>query len=261
MRASSKGKHCSGAERIVGREAINQVVIELTSRAFAKTPVPEEVVVHVDSLAGCSIGTCRALDVMNMACFCVGNARSAVVKALERCGVSASAAAGAVECLRKGPSPGGAVMRGAVIMDALTGERLERDRERGVRASRFDWSEEALIEIRNLLGSSGLLHFRTREALALATKISHTPGVVAELCWSDDPDYTAGYVASRKTGYLRFPELKERGDPKGGRVIFIAHRNDLDRCAEYLQFEPLLITEIGLCTGPVSVDDFIERLK
>jgi len=95
-------------------------------------------------------------------------------------------------------------MRGAMIIDARTGDRMEPDQERGVRASRFDWTDDALEAINRKLAVIGLTHFRTREALALATKVAHAPGMVAELCWSDDPDYTAGYVASRATGYVRF---------------------------------------------------------
>ena len=77
------------------------------------------------------------------------------------------------------------------------------------------------------LAAIGLTHFRTREALALATKVAHAPGIIAELCWSDDPDYTAGYVASPRIGYVRFPVLKLPDDPRGGRVFFV-DRNTLD---------------------------------
>ena len=35
-------------------------------------------------------------------------------------------------------------------------------------------------------------------SIVLATKVSAHPATVAELCWSDDPEYITGYVASRK---------------------------------------------------------------
>ncbi len=260
MRGSLGGKHSCGAERIVERDAVERVVQELTIRAFRTDPAPDHVVVHFDSLAGIEIETCRALDVTTIRYPDVPNSRAAAVEILRFCGVSDSAACHAVECLRNGPSPDGAAMRGAVIMDARTGERLEKDRERGVRASRFDWSGEALAEIRHLLESSGLAHFRTREALALATKVAAAPGVVAELCWSDDREYTAGYVASRKTGYIRFPNLKENGDPRGGRIIFIRNQDDLDACVEYLQSKPLLVSQTGSCRDSVSVNAFLGEI-
>ena len=34
-----------------------------------------------------------------------------------------------------------------------------------------------------------------REALVLASKVQSAEGIVGELCWSDDPDDTIGYVA------------------------------------------------------------------
>ena len=46
-----------------------------------------------------------------------------------------------------------------------------------------------------------------REALALATKVIWS-GVVAELCWSDEPEYVAGYVATARHGSVRFPNFK-----------------------------------------------------
>ncbi len=110
----------------------------------------------------------------------------------------------ALNLLSNGAAPLGLNMRGAMIIDAVSGERLEPDHERGIRASRFDWTDEALDTMTKKLAAIGLTHFRTHEALALATKVAHAPGIIAELCWSDDPDYTAGYVASLKLVMFAF---------------------------------------------------------
>ncbi len=140
-------------------------------------------------------------------------------------------------------------MRGAMIMDARTGERLEPDRSRGIRVSRFDWSDEALRSITEELARLGLTHFRTREALSLATKVAHSPGIVAELCWSDDPDYTAGYVASREYGYVRLPLLKEAGKAGGGRAFFVDRQGfEPDVFIAYLTRQPVVITAVGRCS-------------
>jgi len=137
-------------------------------------------------------------------------------------------------------------MRGAVIMDAATGDRLEPDRERGIRVSRFDWSDEASRKADEMLTRRGLIHFRTKEALALATKVAHAPALAAELCWSDDPDYIAGYVASRLLGYLRFPRMKEPGRGTGGRVFFVRREGfDPGSFQSYLQQTPVIIDAIG----------------
>jgi 6-carboxyhexanoate--CoA ligase len=149
-----------------------------------------------------------------------------------------------------------------MIMDSRSGERLEPDRERGVRASRFDWTEEAFRMVQQSLESRGLTHHRTREALALATKVAHAPGMVAELCWSDDPEYTAGYVASLGTGYVRFPFLKQHGDSSGGRAFFVDRdRLNMDRLVNFLQNEPVLISEIGSCRNASSMAEIFRCLE
>ncbi len=142
-------------------------------------------------------------------------------------------------------------------MDARSGERLEPDQERGVRVSHFDWSDGALAQIKRALASAGLTHHRTHEALALATKVAHAPGMIAELCWSDDPGYTAGYVASAALGYVRLPHLKPPGDQKGGRVFFIDCKiADRETVIRYLEAEPVLVTDIGDITNEIP-DAFI----
>jgi 6-carboxyhexanoate--CoA ligase len=84
--------------------------------------------------------------------------------------------------------------------------------------------------------------------------------MVAELCWSDDPDYTAGYVASLTTGYVRFPFLKERGDEKGGRAFFVDNvRVNIDSLMNYLQTTVVLIVDTGVCRPEIDVDEFFER--
>ena len=76
-------------------------------------------------------------------------------------------------------------MRGAIVMDAETGERLDGRGERGVRCSNMDSADTAEYEAK--MRGKGLGGDHPREALVLASKVAHGPGTVAELCWSDDP--------------------------------------------------------------------------
>jgi 6-carboxyhexanoate--CoA ligase len=201
--------------------------------------------------------TLTALDVLTVDTPDVTTGRSTAARILQSLGVSNEAAMSALKHLSGGAGPEERTMRGAIIMDAQNGNRLEPDQERGVRASRFDWTNEALDELTVKLKAIGLMHYRTREALALATKVAHAPGIVAELCWSDDPEYTAGYVASRGIGYVRFPMLKSQGNPNGGRVFFVNHKNlDMTTLIHYLQNEAVLITESGKCLPAISPDDY-----
>ncbi|MFN3976837.1 MAG: 6-carboxyhexanoate--CoA ligase, partial [Aquificaceae bacterium] len=65
----------------------------------------------------------------------------------------------------------------------------------------------------------------------------------AELCWSDDPDYTTGYVAGKNIGYVRIKPMKEEGVPIGGRVYFVK-RDSLERIISCLERKALLIESL-----------------
>ena len=81
-------------------------------------------------------------------------------------------------------------MRGAIILDVNSLERLEPDLKSGVRVTYMDYKKIKILK-------EYKMHFN--EALVLATKVANAPGIVGELCISDDPNYTIGYVATKKT--------------------------------------------------------------
>ena len=211
MRASFRERHVSGAERIVPYDRIDAIVRELVVRARDREIEPDRIIMSVDPLGDASPRHLAGLDVTTLDTPDHRTGREYAARVLKLAGVSEQAVAAALKHISSGAAPSGANMRGAMIMDAVTGERLEPDQERGIRSSRFDWTDDALQSATQQLAGIGLTHHRTREALALATKVAHAPGMVAELCWSDEPDYTAGYVASLGTGYVRFPFLKQHG--------------------------------------------------
>ncbi len=261
MRASNRGKHVSGAERIATSEEIDSIVGELLARSRKKGNQPDDVTVRVEWLGSAIPQLVTALDVITLNTSDPQTGRSAARRLLRSIGVSNLAIDRAIKYISVGAAPSGANMRGAMIIDAVTGGRLEPDQERGVRASRFDWTDKAREATGLMLSGAGLTHFRTREALALATKVVHAPGVLAELCWSDDPDYTAGYVASLKTGYVRFPVLKQAGDEQGGRAIFVDRSiHDIDVLLRYLRDEVVLIAGVGTCSGLVDVDAYFDSM-
>jgi len=210
MRAEREGRHLSGAERIVSEEELPRVLAQLSKRPkdFQLMHITVEEVKEVRRAP-------FPLKVSSYAFRSVEEARAFAVERLVEEGVKREVALKAVRLLAEGPAQG-KVMRGAVLMDFLTGERLEEDFLRGVRTVRFDWSDRE--KARRLILKAGGTE-RTVDALALASK-NLLCGVLAELCWSDDPNYLTGYAAGRKGGYARITPLKEKGDPKGGRVYF-----------------------------------------
>ncbi len=211
MRASLGGKHVSGAERLTEEEFLPRVLCELLRRPgehdFLKITIDrvEEVI------------ETEPLKVSSFNFGSVEEARRFAVSKLVEAGVPKEVALKGLRLLVQGANPKGGNMRGAVLMDIRSGERLENDPERGVRTVRMDWKERD--RVRKFLLERGFTE-RTLDALAVATK-NVLCGVLAELCWSDDPDYTTGYMASPKTGYVRIHPLKERGDELGGRIYFI----------------------------------------
>jgi 6-carboxyhexanoate--CoA ligase len=84
----------------------------------------------------------------------------------------------------------------------------------------------------------------------LAAKVLAAPGMVAELCWSDDPDYTAGYVAAPALGYVRFPHLKPAGEERGGRAFFVRRAGlELAALIDHLEQAVLLVDTVGALHG------------
>jgi len=234
MRAELKGMHVSGAERLIEEGYLKQVVQELLRRpkAYDKLVITVEKVEKVFLIP-------KALTIYSYDFKCVEDGRAFALERLEELGIKRELGQKALELLDKGPNPRGGNMRGAVLMDVQTGERLEPDKERGIRTVRVDWKDRKAIKQALLKrGIKRKYLNRLMDALALATKNVHC-GVLAELCWSDDEDYTTGYVASN-LGYIRINPLKELGKPIGGRVYFVK-REDLENLIECLESKAVLI--------------------
>ena len=89
---------------------------------------------------------------------------------------------------------------------------------------------------------------RVLEAQVLAAKVAHRPDVLAEICISDDPDYTTGYLATAQHGYQRLPHIKELGSAQGGRV-FLVRGDDVAGLIEYLEHTPVVVEGDGVDGG------------
>jgi 6-carboxyhexanoate--CoA ligase len=251
MRAARTGSHCSGAERIAGAGELPALAAELVARALAcGGAAPDVVHCSIERLAG-EIPRWRlpAVQTFEVADWTTGRACARAL--LLRAGVAAAAVEAAMRQLAAGPAPGGRVMRGAMIVDALTGARLEADPARGVRVSRMDLAPPARDHILTVLATAGLGHHRVAEALVLAGKVLQAPGIVAELCWSDAPDYAPGYVADPTHGYQRITRMKAAGAAGGGRALFVrAEALELAALVAYLEGQAVLFDAPGPITPP-----------
>ncbi|ORJ62887.1 6-carboxyhexanoate--CoA ligase [Geothermobacter hydrogeniphilus] len=252
MRSSRQQRHISGAERLVPPDRVVETGRELLRRAMNHSRgVSEQVHLSIDLVPA---GQIREICLPPLETFMVADwrqGRQAAVESLVAAGVPETVAADALARLAAGPGPAGSSLRGAMLIDVADGRRLDNDSARGVRVSRMDISPGALARLRRRLGPLGLDNDHVREALVLAAKVLSAPGLVAELCWSDDPDYTAGYVAAPSFGYRRFPHLKNVGDERGGRVFFVRGDTPVAELVSYLERQPVLVTRIAECAAPV----------
>lgn len=242
MRSTLNDCHLSGAERIAVNE-FSMVLPELVMQALSSCDVPDRIVISVDKIDPSSVTYTAPLRVRTIESSSSEDAAGAASEVLRDCGISPAAVEKAFHLLSTGPASGGRNMRGAVIMDGATGERMEPDKSRGVRVSRVDYTADARQTLITMLSKQGIFHRRVMDALAIASKVSGRSETAAELCWSDDPDYTTGYVASQKSGYVRITNMKKLGDSVGGRVFFVNSKNlNLDEYIFYMEKKPVLIS-------------------
>ncbi len=241
-------QHISGAERIVGRNSVEAVCSAMVRRAMTHSKGdPDFINVKIEKVCECDIQILKALPVtridvdtwqegLEKAFGLVSKAVMDVHKESSLSvpkGTSENAslqnfAANLPELLRA-TFP----MRGAMLYDIATGARLEPDHERGVRATYMDALHSSEVD-----GCKN--HFN--EAIVLATKVANAPGMVAEFCVSDDPNYVTGYVASKELGYVRIMKMKEMGDENGGRIfLFDSSKAKAEECIEYLQKKKVLV--------------------
>lgn len=230
------GTHISGAERIVCREELAAVTAAMQERALTHSRGQADFInIKVEAIAPETVHYLAALRPLTRTAPELGASRALAQAELYQAGVSPAASQAGLKALAELSDS----MRGAMLLCAQTGRRLDGRGNRGVRVSRMDISEQDEFTV--WLLKQGLSNIHTREALVLATKVAAAEGVVAEVCWSDDPDYTTGYVAS-KAGYVRLPNIKPLGLPQGGRVFFIAPDSDIAAIISYLEQQPVLVT-------------------
>ncbi len=232
MRASNKEEgHISGAEKIVPEEELELYCARLLARALRHSKgKPDFINLKIEAVAEKEILHLPALNVTTVETSNAGEGIAVVLDYLGRLGISGGEEI--VALWRQSFS-----MRGAMLLDADSFERLEPDRERGIRATYMDMET---ADGARQSACEGKNHFN--EALVLATKVVSHPNILAELCISDDPDYVTGYIASREFGYVRITRLKEMGSPKGGRIfLFRGNEKEREDCIRYLQQQKVLV--------------------
>ena len=220
------GHHISGAERIVKLDEVGSIAQSLAERALHHSKGTADFInITVDLIPPEKIRYIDCLKVEEHKTGSISESHQLVTDLLQGPNISEEAVHKAISLLKSLDKS----MRGAMLVDAITGERLDTG-DRGVRVSHMDsFDSYALGDNEHM-----------REALVLASKVQSADGIVGELCWSDDPDYTVGYVACNGV-YHRIPNMKELGSNIGGRVFFVRSDIDSESVIEYLERAPVLV--------------------
>ncbi|WP_078552127.1 6-carboxyhexanoate--CoA ligase [Bacillus alkalicellulosilyticus] len=239
MRASENqshekgGKHISGGELISSYQDLKKSVDFLLEKALTHSRGKPDFLQIQCELIDQPITQVPPLTVKTIEVSSVEEGQQKARKLLEQAGVSKQVIEKAYAQI-----PDEAV-RGAILIDCHTGKRIDGRKDRGVRVSRMDWER---VNFEKWVKAKALpLNQRIKEALVLATKVSTHQATVAELCWSDDPEYVTGYVASKTLGYQRITKLKPYGDERGCRIFFVDTSYDLDTYITYLEKQPMFI--------------------
>ncbi len=220
------GRHISGAERIVEEQELETVASSLIQRALHHSKGKSDFInIRIDAVSENDITYVDCLAIEEHQTTSLESSHT-LAKDILFSVVSHSAVEKAFTELGALPDN----MRGAILMDAETGNRLDDHYMRGVRVSHMDAIGNAQVS----------MNTHMREALVLATKVQSCFGIVGELCWSDDPDYTVGYVACNGV-YHRIPHMKELGNPIGGRVFFVKANENSKGIVDYLENTTVLV--------------------
>lgn len=246
--------HISGAEGIFHERERARIVGEYIKRAMDHPRgAPDRIVITIERIRRAPTMV-RMAPVTTLRNNSVPEARESIKKILRASGISAKAVKNALKVVY-----GDETMRGASLICAGSGRRVEPDKKRGVRATCFGVSGAAERSLAAMLSEQGLNNTTVKEALLLASKVVSCRSVLAELCVSDDPHYTTGYVSTRNYGYVRIPRIKKKGEKKGGRVFFVEDNADIGTLIEFIEKTPVIVNRVAECRGMRRIDELIDH--
>lgn len=249
MRASrhngSIQEHVSGAEKILQAPELKEQTAALLERAMHHAKGrPDFINLKIEEIPPEGLQYIDALPVATMEVPSPEAGRQAMADGLADLGIPPEKAKKIMDMFRATYS-----MRGAMLLDADTLERLEPDQTRGIRATYMDADYMDAEHSASRSASHCKNHFQ--EAIVLASKVLSAPHIIAELCMSDDPDYITGYIATHAKGYTRITRLKPMGCPDGGRIfLYRGPREDVAACISYLQEQRVLVRNVPAAPPP-----------
>lgn len=233
MRASKdiagKAMHISGAEKIISRRQLHSCVDSLMDRGLYHSKGDADFMnIKIEKILESEVEYLDALPVSTVEVTCWQEGHQEILKFLNE--IQVPEPDRIMEFLKDTYA-----MRGAMLLDVRRLERLEADQARGIRATYMD-------QERSENGDLRLEKNHYEEAIVLATKVANCPGIIGEICISDDPGYVTGYVASKKCGYRRITKMKEFGSENGGRIfLYDGKPEDVQKAVDYLQGNKVIV--------------------
>ena len=135
------GKHISGAERIVTQDGLELTVIKMLQRAKTHQRGSADFInIKVELIETDKIIYQPLLAINSYETNNYNDGRKIALEQLIIDGVSHIAAQKGIECIKSLNDS----MRGAILLDAITGERLDNNISRGIRVSNMDAENNAL---------------------------------------------------------------------------------------------------------------------
>ncbi|MBF0539198.1 MAG: 6-carboxyhexanoate--CoA ligase [Nitrospirae bacterium] len=257
MRAQGNQLHISGAEDICNEDDLHKEAADLILRALNHSRgKPDGITISVERL-DIPPRRIRCLPIVTCQVDDQDQGRKALWRLLQDIGIADGIITKALGLINDNDS-----LTGAYVLDSHSGRRLEPDPSRGIRVSRLGISPQARTALITQLQADGLYNIRVIEAVVLASKVASDRAVVAELCIPDNPDYTTGYVASRRFGYVRIAHIKPSGSHIGGRVFFVRPAVSMDEALlseffDYMERVPVIVDSVSAYGGIRTLDEII----
>ena len=267
MRAFSGEKHLSGGEDLVGRSALAERMLALTNQGLDSTKNPDcappSLNIRVEPVDMSSLISGTLLPVHCLDSSSRQETVAFVEAALERVGrreaLDPSPLWDHFLRLLEGPEEG---LSGVSFLFPDGNRWIPK--ERGVRVTHFgilpSLRQSLLQEANHHPAGSGR---RFIDALQIASKIQTFSSALIEVCVSDNPEYTTGYMAVRDVGYLRLPHIKTAGNTSGGRLVLLSKNldgKDRDDLVSFLSRTPILFTGRSPLFSPSSGSALLEKL-
>lgn len=244
LRSLKNGHYVSGAEKLGGYDEIAKISHEMIEVAVAVGRGDiDEINLKVEALHHFNVMTGRLPDFMTVNVRNFREGRKAARRILNDAGVSNPAIENGFSLLTKTFGQGGVCLSGAMVVDSLSGQRLDCSKS-GLWIGRVGLTDKVKAE---LVKKFHLEKKHLQEWLVLSAKVLAMPCLVADLLISSDIKNRDGMVSTPDLGVMYLPEMRSNENEVGGRVLFVrSNAFNSEEMVQYLESSVLLVDSLGI---------------